>query len=219
MSGDRQNAIRRDAPAGSHVHWHRTLVAKATEPLAFEHLRWKPESRAFPVLHCLLIDCSQSMLAGAGLSRAKGLLLQLIQMAYEQRAEVALVSFSGAAARVLLPPTLARPATSTHVEQWLQPIRGAGATPFARGVTAASNLLMRAAHGRPQQTRWLWLLTDGRTLEAPSRPDAADNVVIVDCDQRRIRLSQCRALARAWQAEYRPLTDFTPQRSEREQLT
>src|SRR5262249_11408121 len=105
-------------------------------------------------------------------------------------------------------PTLARPMTSRHVEKWLQPIRGAGATPFAGGVAAASNLLTRAARERPQQTRWLWLLTDGRTLEVPPRPGAADNAVIVDCDQRRIRLSQCRALARQWNADYRSLAEF-----------
>src|SRR6185503_10460090 len=137
--------------------------------------------------------------------RTKGLLLRLIQMSYEQRAEVAIVGFSGAAAKVHLAPTLARPMTSRYVETWLQPIRGAGATPFARGVAMASNLLTRAARERPQQTRWLWLLTDGRTLEMPPRPSAADEVVIVDSDQRRIRLSQCRTLARQWNADYRLL--------------
>jgi magnesium chelatase subunit ChlD-like protein len=210
MSGDVYTALRHGAREGSQLHWHRTLVAKGPRPLTEEHLQWKPESQGLPALHCLLVDCSQSMLAGGGLARAKGLLLRLIQMSYEQRAEVAIVGFSGAAAKVHLAPTLARPMTSRHVEKWLQPIRGAGATPFARGVAAASNLLMRAARERPQQTRWLWLLTDGRTLEAPTRPRAVDTVVIVDCDQRRMRVGQCRTLARRWHADYRDLAEFTP---------
>lgn len=210
MSGDLHIAPRHSVSVGSQVHWHRTLIAKGARPLTAEHLRWETECRALPALHCLLVDCSQSMLAGGGLARAKGLLLRLIQMSYEERAEVAIVGFSGAAAKVHLAPTLARPMSSRHVEKWLQPIRGAGATPFARGALAASSLLTRAARERTQQTRWLWLLTDGRTLETPPRPRAADNVVIVDCDQRRIRLGHCRALARRWQADYRSLAEFAP---------
>ena len=211
--GDRWSAPRAAAACGSErsgrIHWLRTLAAKAQAPLRREHLRFFPASAGAGELHCFLVDCSASMLRGQQLARAKGLLMQLIQSAYQQRAEVAIVGFAGSRAHVHLPPTLARPLTSTRVEQWLQPIRAAGATPLARGAAAAAHLLARAARVRPAQRRWLWLLTDGRSPESPVRPRPADIAVVIDCEQGRTRLSRCRSLAEGWRAYYRELGEFS----------
>ena len=49
------------------------------------------------------------MLAGQRLARAKGLLTQLLQLAYQQRAQIAIVSFAGAGAETRVYPTAARP--------------------------------------------------------------------------------------------------------------
>ena len=213
IRGDRWSAPRAAAACGCEssrrIHWLRTLAAKARAPLRREHLRFSPASAGAGELHCFLVDCSASMLRGQQLARAKGLLMQLIQSAYQQRAEVAIVGFAGSEAHVHLPPTLARPLTSTRVEQWLQPIRAGGATPLARGATAAAQLLARAARVRPAQRRWLWLLTDGRSPESPVRPRPADVAVVIDCERGRARLSRCRALADSWRAHYRQLGEFS----------
>ena len=87
-------------------------------------------------------------------------------------------------------------------EHWVAPIGGGGGTPLALGVRSAGNVLARAARSKPAQQRWLWLLTDGRTPDTPSRPFDADCVVIVDFENDAVRLGRCASLARAWDAQY-----------------
>jgi magnesium chelatase subunit ChlD-like protein len=195
------------------VHWVRTLATKGPEPLRREHLRFRPGARQIRTLHCLLIDCSASMLLSQQLAAAKGMLMQLIQMAYDQQADIAIVGFAGAEARVFVGPTRARPPTSIHAEEWLKPVRGGGATPLTRGVTTASRLLAQAKQSRSQQSTWLWLMTDGRSTESPSRPAAADNIVVIDCERGRVRLRGCLALARHWSAQYIDLGDRHPKQA------
>jgi len=195
-------------PASRRLHWVRTLATKGPAPLRREHLRFQPGAAQIRTLHCLLIDCSASMLLSQQLAAAKGMLMQLIQMAYDQQADIAIVGFAGAEARVFVSPTRARPPTSIHAEEWLKPVRGGGATPLTRGVAAASRLLTQAKQARSQQTTWLWLLTDGRTTEAPVRP-VSDNIVVIDCERGRVRLRGCVALARHWSAHYIDLSAHT----------
>lgn len=153
------------------------------------------------------------MLLSQQLAAAKGMLMQLIQMAYRQQADIAIVGFAGAEAQVFVAPTRARPPTSIHAEEWLKPVRGGGATPLTRGVTAASRLLTQAKQARSQQSTWLWLMTDGRTAESPARPPAADTIVVVDCERGRVRLRGCLTLARQWSAHYIDLDDRNPMRT------
>lgn len=150
------------------------------------------------------------MLQSQQLAAAKGMLMQLIQMAYDQQADIAIVGFAGAEARVFVGPTRARPPTSIHAEGWLQPVRGGGGTPLTRGVATASRLLAQARQAQSQQSNWLWLLTDGRTTESPARPPAADTIVVVDCERSRVRLLGCLALAGRWSAHYMNLNDRNP---------
>ena len=142
------------------------------------------------------------MLAGQRLAFAKGALLHLIARAYQQRARVAIVGFAGAAARVYLAPSGARPLSSRQLHDWLAPLRGGGDTPLTRGVHSAAQLLARAARAQPAQQRWLWLLSDGRSDERPAAPAQADVLTVVDCEQQRIRLGRCAILASAWNADY-----------------
>jgi magnesium chelatase subunit ChlD-like protein len=159
-------------------------------------------------LHCFLLDGSGSMLAGGRLAQTAGLLRQLLQLAYQQRAQVAIVSFAGARAVTRVYPTAARPMTARAVQEWLQPIDTGGATPFAHGVGTAATLLRQAAQREPAQQRWLWLLTDGRSRERPAAPLYGDVKVVIDCEQQRIAIGKCRELALSWQAEYLSLEDF-----------
>ncbi|EMN1931111.1 Mg-chelatase subunit ChlD-like protein [Burkholderia ambifaria] len=63
-------------------------------------------------------------------------------------------------------------------------------------------MLARAARRRPDQPRWLWVLSDGRTRETPPKPAAADHVVFVDFDDVAVRIGQGRRLADAWGAQW-----------------
>ncbi|MGO4281018.1 vWA domain-containing protein [Cupriavidus sp. RAF20_2] len=184
---------------GARIHWPRTLAAKRQTRLAAEHLRHRRADARAGVLHCVALDCSGSMTQGEQLALAKGVLVRLLERAYQSRADVALVCFAGQQAEVRLAPSRARYWNA----DWIRPIAGGGGTPLALGVARAGQLLEAQARHRPMQRRWLWLLTDGRSGELPPRPAWADHVVVVDVERRAVALGRCRALATAWDADYR----------------
>jgi magnesium chelatase subunit ChlD-like protein len=175
-----------------------TLLSKRNRPLDRRHVRFHRTQGDGSVLHCFVLDCSGSMLTGKRLALAKGLIVALFDRAYRERAEVALVCFGGGRAEVRREPGAAH----WWNERWLAPIGGGGGTPLALGVRTAATVLARTARRKPSQQRWLWLLTDGRTSESPSRPGHADRIVIVDFEGEAVRLRRCAMLADAWNADY-----------------
>nr|WP_255371220.1 VWA domain-containing protein [Cupriavidus sp. YR651] len=188
---------------GTRIHWPRTLAAKRQAPLSIEHVRHRRVDARAGVLHCVALDCSGSMAHGEPLALAKGVLLRVLERAYQSRADAALVCFAAGRAEVRLPPSRAR----LWNEDWIRPIGGGGGTPLALGVARADQLLARSARRRPAQQRWLWLLTDGRSSELPPRPAWADHVVIVDVERHAMPLGRCRRIAEAWGAAYRDAGD------------
>ena len=68
---------------------------------------------------------------------------------------------------------------------------------------AAGQLLQRHCGADASCQGWLWLLTDGRSLEQPAAPSAADHIVIVNFDDPVRPLGRCPAWATAWGAELR----------------
>lgn len=160
------------------------------------------------VLHCFLLDGSRSMLAGRRLAQTAGLLRQLLQLVYQQRGQVALVSFAGERAATRVYPTAARPVTSRVVHEWLRSIDTGGGTPFAQGVDMVERLLRQAAQREPGRERWLWVLSDGRTRERPDVPLHADVRIVIDCERQRGALGRCGELALRWGAEYSVIEDW-----------
>ena len=187
---------------GKRIDWPPTFAAMRQDALRAGHLRFVREAPRGGVLHCFVLDCSGSMLAGQRLALAKGLLIALFDRASAARAEAALVCFGGTAADVRFGPAVPR----WWNERWLRPVGGGGGTPLAAGVQRATRLLERSARRKPGQQRWLWILTDGRTRDRPARPLDVDQVVFVDFEREAIRLGRCEALADAWGARR-----FTPE--------
>ncbi|MEW6339719.1 MAG: VWA domain-containing protein [Paraburkholderia sp.] len=181
---------------GARIAWPQTFAAKRRQRLRAEHLRFVPTAPQGGVLHCFLLDCSGSMLAGQRLALAKGLLVALFDRASSARAEAALVGFGGTGVELRFGPAVPR----WWNERWLRPLGGGGGTPLAAGMRRAGQLLERAAHRKPLQQRWLWVLTDGRSGELPVRPAQADQIVFVDFERGAIRLGRCQQLAEAWGA-------------------
>jgi magnesium chelatase subunit ChlD-like protein len=75
-------------------------------------------------------------------------------------------------------------------------------------VEQAGQLLQRHCGADPSCQGWLWLLTDGRTRERPTRPMAAWEAAIVDFESGRVRLGRAGALAVAWGARHVLAGDF-----------
>jgi magnesium chelatase subunit ChlD-like protein len=183
---------------GRRIAWPPTLAAKRHERLRAEHLRFAPAAPQGGVLHCFVLDCSGSMLAGQRLALAKGLLIALFDRASSVRADAALVCFGGTGADLRFGPAVPR----WWNERWLQPVGGGGGTPLAAGMRKAAQLLERAARRKPAQERWLWVLTDGRSSALPVRPVEAHQVVFVDFERGALRLGRCEQLAQAWGAAW-----------------
>ena len=193
------------APAHG-IDWPATLAARGGGRLRQAHLQRLVPEPADAVLHCFLLDCSASMRSAGSLARAKGLLLGMLAEAYRRRERVALLCFGGDRVELRLPPRRA----AGWNERWIDPICGGGGTPLARGVAAADRLLQRDRAPR----RLLWLLTDGRSREAPRRPAAADTVGIVDFETARMPFGRAARLATAWGACYQRFDDIAAAEAE-----
>ena len=101
------------------------------------------------------VDASGSA-AIARLAEAKGAVELLLAQAYVKRAEVALVSFRGDGAELLLPPTR----SLARAKRSLAELAGGGGTPLAAGLDMARRVAeTEAAKGR---TPLVVVLTDGR---------------------------------------------------------
>ncbi|VVE18107.1 magnesium chelatase [Pandoraea anhela] len=179
------------------------------------HLRYAVDNAPRGELHVFVLDGSASMLGS--LAQAKGWLLDSFDRLARARSDVALIRFGGERAEVLFGPAIPR----WWNERWIEPIGGGGGTPLAAGIAAASRLLARAERARGRhasQVKVLWLLTDGRTAETPSRPPALDRAVVIDCEPARLGLGVaslvaprgCERLARAWDAECIRLDEIAP---------
>jgi magnesium chelatase subunit D len=101
------------------------------------------------------VDASGSS-ASQRLAEAKGAVELLLGKAYVSRAQVALVSFRGQGAEVLLPPTR----SLTRAKNRLAEMPGGGGTPLAAGIEAA--LALALAEKAKDHTPLLVFLTDGR---------------------------------------------------------
>lgn len=185
---------------GAGIDWLRTLVAKGPQRLAPAHLRHRPLNARVPSLHLIALDTSGSMRQGGRLAKAKGYAVHLIEQAARAGDHVALLCFGGQGVELLVPPGPARAAGSARV----RPVGGGGGTPLTACLAQAEQLLRSDLRRRGTgSTNCLWLLTDGRTLEQPTAPTAADHTVVVDFDDPLRPLGRCAAWAERWRAEHR----------------
>ena len=157
-----------------------------------EHLQFHSRQATRSRLHCVVLDCSSSMVTGGGLARAKGVLLDLFHEAYQRREHVALICFGGEGVQLRLAPCKA----SAWNDDWVEPIGGGGGTPLAEALQRATDLL--AAHCGAGTEGWLWLMTDARTRELPLKPAHADEIRVLDFESGVVRLGRAAALAKSW---------------------
>ena len=174
------------------------MLRKGSGALLFDHLRFQPRASSGSELHCLLLDCSGSMLKQHNLALAKGLLVQLCEQLYRRRSELAVIIFAGRQAHVVQAPRK----VAVFNLGWIAPIGGGGSSPLASGVEQAERLLAQARRRAPGQRRYLWLLSDGRFPELPVRPRHADECRVVDFDNATVPLGRAARIAERWQAQY-----------------
>lgn len=174
------------------------MLRKGARPLQAQDLRYRPQPVGSNTLHCVLLDMSASMLRGEKLALAKGCLLALSEQFYRRREHLAVIGFSGDAARLLQAPGKA----AAFNAEWIRPLGGGGATPVDSALQLADSLLQRARRASSGQLLSLWLLTDGRFAALPARPRLADCCQVVDFENEAVVLQRCARLALAWDAQW-----------------
>jgi magnesium chelatase subunit D len=121
------------------------------EDLRFKRLRGKAGA-----LYIFVVDASGSMAANR-IEQAKGALAQLLRRSYVNRDRVALVSFRGRGAELLLAPT----GSAARARALLDALPVGGATPLAAGLLRALDVA-RAASPESKRRINLVVFTDGR---------------------------------------------------------
>jgi protoporphyrin IX magnesium-chelatase (EC 6.6.1.1) len=158
------------------------------------------------------VDASASMTPA--MEAAKGVVLELLRDAYEQRDAVAFVAFGGDDAEVLLPPTRSVSLAARH----LKSLPTGDRTPLPAGIDTARQLVADA----DSELGVVVLVTDGRANVAEGSPTEATRraaqrlaessaaVVIVDAADDREGLIP--VIATATDAETVPLSKLSSER-------
>lgn len=119
-------------------------------------LRYKRFKRKSGTLFIFAVDTSGSMALNR-IAQAKGALVRLLQQSYVRRDRVALISFRGQSAELLLQPS----ASMTRARSLLDELSIGGATPLAAGLVSALEIATRARREGVERIALL-LFTDGR---------------------------------------------------------
>jgi magnesium chelatase subunit D len=147
-----------------------------------------------------LVDASGSMAARKRMSAVKGAVLSLLNDAYQRRDKVALISFRGEGAQILLPPTSSVELAVSR----LQNLPSGGRTPLTAGIEKTAEVLKRENLRDRERRPLLVLLTDGRATEGSDPVAAAVRLrslgptsFVVDTEEGYVRLGMAGELAGA----------------------
>jgi magnesium chelatase subunit D len=150
----------------------------------------------------LLLDTSGSMAARRRSAAVATAALSLLADAYRRRDRVALLTFRGAGATVVVPPT-------SSVELAARRLRGlpvGGRTPLAAGLEAVRQLVRREAWRDPARRPIVVVITDGRATGPDAVPQARRaaaalartraTAIVVDAEDGPVRLGLAGDIAR-----------------------
>lgn len=199
---------------GHGVHVFGTLLAAAgrqRQPgrprLGFDDVRRAVREGREGNLVIFVVDASGSMAARDRMSAVSGATLSLLRDAYQRRDKVAVITFRGQDAQVLLPPT-----SSVYIaSRRLARFDTGGKTPLAQGLLAARDVVVREKARDRARRSLVVVLTDGRATGGPDPLDRARKAagllvaegaaaVVVDCETSYVRLGLAGQLAGHLQA-------------------
>jgi magnesium chelatase subunit D len=119
--------------------------------------RWVHRGRESNLV-ILLLDTSGSMAARRRSQTVMTVALSLLADSYRRRDRVAVLTFRGRAATVVVPPTRSVELATRR----LQDLPVGGQTPLAAGLTAVADLIRRERWREPDRRPLLVIVTDGR---------------------------------------------------------
>lgn len=148
--------LRRPSPPADQPLRQQGLPTRNKVIITADDLRYKRFKRKSGTLFVFAVDASGSMALNR-FAQAKGAMIRLLQEAYVQRDQVALVSFRRQSAEVLLAPTR----SVELARRVLDAIPSGGATPIGAGLAKSYEIADRALRRGVSQAMIL-LFTDGK---------------------------------------------------------
>lgn len=154
-----------------------------------------------------VVDASGSMAARDRMAAVGGATMSLLRDAYQRRDKVAVITFRGQRADLLLPPT-----SSVYIAgRRLARFDTGGKTPLAQGLLAARDVVLREKARDRARRPLVVVITDGRATGGPdplgrtrtaARLLVAEGVaaVVVDCETSFVRLGLAELLAQQLEA-------------------
>ncbi|MGY2180939.1 vWA domain-containing protein [Pseudomonas agarici] len=184
------------ADEGKAIAWCETLLGG--RPRLRRDLRFHPGGSAPHELWLVIVDASASIRRHQALSDAKGLLAQLFDDAYRQRARLALLTASGHRPHWQIQGLKA----SSGLRGWLEALGAGGGTPLLAALQEASEWLRGRQKRFALEQHRVLLLTDGR-LKAWTAPTPFNcPTLLIDLEKTPIRLGRARQLASELKADY-----------------
>lgn len=167
-------------------------------PRLRQDLLFRLRSRAPHELWLVIVDASASTRRHSALSDAKGLLAQLFDDAYRQRARLALLTASGRAPSWQVQGLKA----SQDLRHWLDSLGAAGGTPLPQALSEAAQWLEQRQRRLPAEQQRVLLITDGRLKTLPLLQPLNCPTLLLDIERGPIRLGRARELATRLNATY-----------------
>lgn len=180
------------AGPGVRVDWFGTLSRGL--PRTRADLRYRAVRAPERALWLVLIDGSASMLRHGALAAAKSVALALLVAARRAGARVRVWSFREGRVEPVLDDSH-RPDARARA---LHALPGGGSTPLLHALEQALAHCARTGHGEAAR---LYVLTDGRSRERPTRR-APSGSVVIDCERGPVRVGRAAALATELGAVY-----------------
>ncbi|MPQ68171.1 MULTISPECIES: VWA domain-containing protein [unclassified Pseudomonas] len=201
MSAGRQG-VSRAGDSGA-ISWVETLLAG--RPRLRKDLRFRPRSRSPHELWLVIVDASASTRRHHALSEAKGLLAQVFDDAYRQRARLALMTASGDRPKWQLQGLKA----SSDLRGWLEDLGAGGGTPLQAALAQAADWLAKRQKRFAAEQQRVLLLTDGRLKAWSGLPVFNCQALLVDLEKGPIRLGRAVRLAAELGAQYRHIEELS----------
>ncbi|NCE90821.1 VWA domain-containing protein [Pseudomonas sp. L13] len=194
MNSGRQGKAR-SAQRGA-INWPGTLLGG--RPQCRADLLFHLRCRSAPELWLVIVDASASTRRHRALTDAKGLLAQLFDDAYRQRARMALLTASGQSPKWQVQGLKA----ARGLADWLEQLGAGGGTPLLAALTEAGHWLAARRKRYPAEQQKLLVVTDGRLKAMGALPRLECPGVLIDIERGPIRLGRAEELAVALQLEY-----------------
>jgi magnesium chelatase subunit D len=193
----------------------RAAAKRGSDRVTSRDLRRSVRSGRASALVVFAVDASASM--RHAMRTAKGVVIELLKNAYEQRDSVAFVAFADEDAEVLLPPTNSVTLAARHLKE----LPTGDRTPLPAGLRTTGEVIARA----DPETSIVILITDGRANVASESPteetrNAARtlgehaHVVVVDTNEHEHenRAGLCRLVSEETKGEHVPLSALSADR-------